>query len=253
MWERFAEQGRTQLLAGQLRGVPVLVVGVQGVDRKPVDGLRTELLVAGANLQGTVWLADKLNVRSQGDANALAAALGVPQDTPDVLRATAMSRLATVLGGAGDPAGVISALAQAGFVEYETPAAPPSSTTTAAPAGPGVIPLAGTRTVVVSGAGARLEDDTVTMPFLLQLGLQGTPVLAAEAGQDTPGGRDVFVGLVLRNQQVATRVSTVDNLESFIGQVAGVLGVAELGRTPVGHYGVGPGAQRLLPEPRPAP
>ena len=36
-WERFADQGRTQLLAGQLRDVPVLVVGVQGIDRKPVD------------------------------------------------------------------------------------------------------------------------------------------------------------------------------------------------------------------------
>jgi hypothetical protein len=253
-WERFADQARTRMLVGQLPNVPVLVVGVQGIDRKPVDALRSQLLVAGANLEGTVWLNDKLNLHSQGDTNALAAALGVPVDTADVIRATALSRLATVLGGVGDPGGVIPALSQAGFVDYEPPAPVSSSTTTAAPPpGPGLIPVAGTRTVVISGAGAHLQDDTTTMPFIMQLGLEGVPVLAAEAGQDTPGGREVFVGLVRRNQLTAARVSTVDDLESFIGQAAGVLSVAELGRAPAGHYGVGPGAQRLIPEPPPAP
>ncbi|MCU1451546.1 MAG: hypothetical protein JWP02_3716, partial [Acidimicrobiales bacterium] len=185
--------------------------------------------------------------------NALATALGMPIDTADVLRATALSRLATVLGGAGDPGGVIPALSHAGFVDYEAPGPPPSSSTSAPPPGPGVIPLPGTRTVVISGAGAHLQDDTTTMPFVVQLGVEGAPVLAAEAGEDTPGGREVFVGLVRGNELTAARVSTVDNLESFMGQAAGVLTVGELGRAPAGHYGVGPGAQRLIPEPPTAP
>src|SRR5206468_2922951 len=91
------------------------------------------------------------------------------------------------------------------------------------------IPLAGTRTVLVSGAGARLDDDTMTMPFLLQLALNGAPVVAAESGQDTAGGRGVFVGLVRRQPEMASRVSTVDNLESFIGQAA--VGTTFLGNT----------------------
>src|SRR5438046_8273431 len=45
-WERFADQGRPQLLAGELKGVPVVVVGVQGIDRKPVDDFASELSVA---------------------------------------------------------------------------------------------------------------------------------------------------------------------------------------------------------------
>ena len=113
--------------------------------------------------------------------------------------------------------------------------------------------LAGTRTVLVSGAGARLDDDTMTMPFLLQLALNGAPVVAAESGQDTAGGRGVFVGLVRRQPEMATRVSTVDNLESFIGQAAGVLAVRDAGKQPPGQYGVGPGAQRLVPEPTTVP
>jgi len=249
-WERFADQGRAELLAGQLRGVPVLLVAVDGIDRKPVEDLRTELLAAGATVEGTLWLNDKLNLRSQADANALATALALPDDTPDVVRATALSRLATVLHGAGDQAGVVPALRQAGFVDYDPPPAS-TSPTTAPPPGPGTIPLGGTRSLVVSGAGARLDDDTMTLPFVTQLALEGAPVVAAEAGRDTPGGRGVFVGLVRRRPETAARVSTVDNLESFIGQTAGVLALGDAGQGPAGHYGVGPGAQRLLPEPLP--
>src|SRR5438270_2361468 len=86
-WDRFVDQARPDLLAGQLRGVPVLLVGVDGIDRKPVADLRSQLTDAGATVEGTLWLTDKLNLHSQADANALADALGIPQDTPDVARA----------------------------------------------------------------------------------------------------------------------------------------------------------------------
>ena len=93
----------------------------------------------------------------------------------------------------------------------------------------------------------------MTMPFVTQLALGGAPVVAVEAGKDTPGGRDVFVGRILQRPETATRVATVDNLESFIGQAAGVLALRNAGNQPANHYGVGPGAQRLLPEPPPSP
>ena len=253
-WNRFADQGRADLLVGQLRGVPVLLLGIDGIDRKPVADLRSQMITAGANVEGTLWLNDKLNLRSQADANALATALGIPQDTPDVVRAMALSKLATALQGTGDPAGVIPAMLQAGFLDYEAPPAPtstPSPTTT--PLDPSAIPLAGTRAVIVSGAGARLADDTMTMPFVLQMALNGAPVVAAESGKDTPGGRDVFVGLIRRQPETAARVSTVDNLESFIGQAASVLAVRDMGKRPPGQYGVGPDAQRLVPEPTTVP
>ena len=253
-WDRFVEQARPDLLAGQLRGVPVLLVGVDGIDRKPVADLRSQLVYAGANVEGTLWLNAKFNLHNQADANTLAAAVGTPEDTPDVVRAAALSKLAGVLQGGGDPTGVIPALRQAGFVDYEAPPSPASTSLPAtAPPGPGTIPVAGTRSIIVSGAGARLDDDTMTMPFLTQLALSGAPVVAAEAGRDTPGGRGVFVGLILNRPETATRVSTVDDLESFIGQAAGVLATRDLGKQPVGHYGVGPGAQRLLPESAQAP
>lgn len=253
-WDRFVDQGRSELLAGQLKGVPVLLVGVDGINRKSVGDLRSGLEAAGANVQGTIWLNDKLNLRSQADANALAGALGLPEDTPDVIRAQALSKVAGVIQTGGDPAGVIPAMRQAGFVDYETPpAATSTSAPTSTPPGLSGIPVPGTRSIIISGAGARLDDDTMTMPFVTQLALGGAPIVAAEAGQDTAGGRGVFVGLILNRPETAARVSTVDNLESFIGQTASVLALRDLGKEAVGHYGVGPGAQRLLPETPPAP
>src|SRR2546423_12810867 len=59
-WQRFADQGRDQLLLGRLKGVPVLLVGVVGADRKPLDDLRRQLTDAQAELEGALWLTPKL-------------------------------------------------------------------------------------------------------------------------------------------------------------------------------------------------
>ena len=50
------------------------------------------------------------------------------------------------------------------------------------------------------------------------------------------------------NEQLAARVTPVDDLEWTEGSVAAVLGLSDLGRDVVGHYGFGNGAERLLPE-----
>ena len=247
-WNKFADQGRTELLSDQLQNVPVLLVGVNGIDRKSVSDLRSQLATAGANVEGTLWLTDKLNLNSQGDATALAASIAIPDATPDIARAAALSKLAEALDRGSDPTGIIAALHQGGFLDYEAPPVPASTSSSTPTFGLDTIPVRGTRAVIISGAGARLDDETMTMPFVTQLALNDTPVIAAEAGRDTPGGRDVFVGVILRHPETASRISTVDNLESFIGQAAAVLALRDIGKQPPNHYGVGPGAQRLLPE-----
>lgn len=244
-WERFADQGRDQLLQGRLKGVPVLVIGVVGVDRKPVDDLRHQLDDAQANLEGTLWLTPKLRIDNQGDADAVASTLGMPSDKPDAVRPQVVGRVAAALDGGPNGAGVLPALRQAGFLGYDTP--PQSSSTTTLDAN--LIPLPGTRLVVVSGAGAQVDDDQVTSPLVVQLAQARTLLIAAEPGQDTPGGRGVFVGALRRDNQVSARVTTIDNLESFMGQAATVLALADLDQGKVGQYGVGPGADRLLPAP----
>jgi hypothetical protein len=50
----FAVGARDQLLRGHLRNIPVMVVAVAGIDRRPVDELRQALVSAQATLQGTI-------------------------------------------------------------------------------------------------------------------------------------------------------------------------------------------------------
>lgn len=251
--QQFAETTRDQLLRGHLRNIPVMVVAVAGVDRKPVDDLRQALVGAQATVEGTVWFTSKMRLANEGDIRALAAALDLVIDRPDVMRRLALAKVAAGRdvpfpdsGGTGTQS-VLAALGGAGFVTYEGPP-PATSTSTSVPATLTSLPLAGTRYVVVSGAGAEVGDDLVGVPLVQAYSQASGRVVAVESGTDSQGGRAVFVGLI-RGDVVSSRMSTVDNLESPMGQTATVLALEDLGVPRFGHYGVGPGAQRVLPTP----
>ena len=243
----FAETTRDQLLRGHLRNVPVMVVAVSGVDRGPVDALRQALVGAQATMQGTIWFTPKMRLGNEGDVRALATALDLAVDRPDVVRRQALAKVASARETAAADASPLAALQAAGFVTYEGPPAS-TSTTVALPLSLASLPLANTRYVLVSGAGAEVSNEVLAVPLVQAFAQVSGRVVAAESGVDTPGGRAVFVGL-LRGDVVSARLSTVDNLESPMGQTAAVLAVEDLGVPRFGHYGVGPAAQRILPAP----
>ena len=238
----FADQARDRIAEGHLEGVTVLVVAATGIDPGPVDGLRQALASSEADLAGTVWFTTKLRLDSESDRQALAGVLGIRDEGPDAVRRQALGRVAAALEGGSDP-DLLSALVAGGFLAYEGPPDPATSPTSALAA----LPRGGVRVALVSGAGANVGDDQVALPFAQALGLSSARVVAAEAGQDSPGGRGVFVGLLRQDDVFGARIATVDNLESPMGQAATVLALDDLSVPRTGHYGVGPGAQRLLP------
>ena len=242
----FAVGTRDQLLRGHLRNVPVMVVAVAGIDRRPVDELRQALVAAQATLEGTIWFTAKMRLTSDGDVRALATALDLPVDRPEVVRRQALAKVASARETAAAEASPLVALQIAGFITYEAPPLA-TSTTTSTPLSLAALPLANTRYLVVSGAGAVVGDGVVAVPLVQAYAQASGRVVAAESGVDTDGGRAVFVGL-LRGDPLAARMSTVDNIESPMGQTAAVLALEDLGIPRFGHYGVGPGAQRVLPQ-----
>ena len=251
---KFQQQAEDPLLAGDLVGVPVVLVGVRGIEQGPADALRRQLANAGAQSQGTIWLTRKLRLDNAADVQSLAAAVGIAAGSAAETRSQALSVLADVIGGrAGDPS-PLAALRDAGFVEVEPPAASAATTTTTGagqPTAPGFVP--GTRVVVMSGAGAEMSDDEVAIPLVRAVAGIKPGVVAVEAGTDQPGGREVFVGPLRRDRQLTSTVSTVDDLEAFAGRAAVVVLLRQPVATPAGHYGVGPQAQRELPSPAPEP
>ena len=250
----FAITTRDQLLRGHLRNIPVMVVAVVGVDRRPVDELRQALVTAQATMEGTIWFTSKMRLTSDSDVRALAGALDLPVDRPEVVRRQALAKVAAARDTAAAEASPLAALQSAGFLTYE---GPPSTTTTSGgsaqtsasvPTNLAALPLANTRYLVVSGAGAEVGDDVVAVPLVQAYAQAHGRVVAAESGVDEPvqGGRAVFVGL-LRREAGTARLSTVDNLESPMGQTAAVLALEDLGVPRYGHYGVGRGADGVLP------
>jgi hypothetical protein len=248
----FAVTTRDQLLRGHLRNIPVMVVAVAGIDRGPVDEVREALVSAQATMEGTIWFTSKMRLVSDSDVRALAAALDLPVDRPEVVRRQALAKVAAARETAAVESSPLAALQAAGFLTYE---GPPTTTSTSgaqasptptAPSSLAALPLANTRYLVVSGAGAEVGDDVVAVPLVQAYAQASSRVVAAESGVDTQGGRAVFVGL-LRGDVASGRLSTVDNLESPMGQTAAVLALEDLGVPRFGHYGVGPGAQRILP------
>src|SRR5437879_1974837 len=171
-WNAFAEQSKGQLLIGRLRGVPILVIGVEGVDRKPVDDLRRQLVSAGALDEGVAWLTPRLNLTDSRDSNALGSAVGSSSTTPDTLRRDALNALAGFLTGkvgqagpGSSPTPLLVTLRDAGFVDYEDPATQP----------PGLdhVPLPGTSLGLVSGARAEVVGSALAAPLAAHLGTTG--------------------------------------------------------------------------------
>ena len=243
-WARFAEEADAEAVAERLRDVPVVVLGVRGVDRAPVDRLRQSLALAGARLQGTVWFTSRVGLQKEEDTVALAALVGGPR-SPDALRRALVARLVDSFTGREPPA-LLVALRATSFVEFEPPERPAADLS--------ALPLAGSLFVVVSGAGTDVPNDQLAIPLAGQLApASGSRVLAAEAVEEPPASgrpeqRAVFVGPLRQDPAVSGLLSTVDNLEDFRGRFAVVYALRDLVEGKVGHFGVGPGADRLIPQ-----
>jgi hypothetical protein len=261
--QQFQVEGRDQLVQGRLSGVPIVVVGVRGIREEPVDELEELLASSGAVTQGTVWLTERLTLDDDGERDALVQALAVvpPADDAD-FGALAVDSLAAALAPAPPPPGqpappappsppTLPALRDAGFVDYDAP--PEGSPYTGGLEG---LVLPATRVVVVSGTGAHVPHDALALALVRRIGRDRPgALLAAEVVGEAADGEETprFVPGVRGDEEARAAASTVDNLETFYGQLAVVLGLADLAQgRPVGHYGVGEGAQRLLPPP-PAP
>ncbi|HVF75474.1 MAG TPA: copper transporter [Acidimicrobiales bacterium] len=245
-WDKFADEAGDELVDGRLAGRDVLVVAVQGIDRQPVERLRQSIVAAGGRLQATVWLTSKLRLDQPGHVQTLSEVMSVSPASADLVRRNLIDRLAAEWARGGG-VGSLTELRESGFVQIETQA---GSTVPLVS-----VPLPGTRFVVVGGHKAEVPDEQLARPFAAALARQAPlRVLAAESEkpgtEEQPPERGLFVGPLRADEEANKRLSTVDNLESYRGRVAAILAIADLGpEGKVGHFGVGPRASRLVPEP----
>jgi hypothetical protein len=263
-----AAQLPEQLFANQLAGMPVLVVTTQGTDEELLADAVRAMSGAGATLAGTWVLTDRWELTEDGDVDALSNVLLLTTTDIARLRRNAAIRLSEVLTAAAvtAPEGaqvappsepeLVAQLVRTGFLEYRP---------LQGVAEPRVLlPSADTRYLVVSGRPESDEAQALAVRLLEELAADTTaPAVAAQGAVDLPDvsgkppsedeRRTTFVGRIRSGEIDRERITTVDNLDTAAGQAAVVLALRSLGVGPVGHFGVAPGATRLLPAPPPGP
>jgi hypothetical protein len=144
---------------------------------------------------------------------------------------------------------VAGALEEAGFLDYG-----------ALPEGRDrvLLPSEGLRVLAISSTDPEAGSQEMAFALIDELTAEGGfPVVAAqgaveledEDGEPRPESeqRTTFVGPLREGELTRDRVSTVDVLDSSAGLAAAVLALEDVGSQRFGHYGVGPGAARLLP------
>jgi hypothetical protein len=265
--QALGEEGPDQLLRDRVAGLPVLLVTVAGADARPVEGLARSIRSSGGEVAGVVRVEDRMLLENPDDLAELAALLGEPPtEDPQVLRDALAERLAELLVALGWPdtedvptdedalevGGTLTAatnelrdlladLDDAGFFEVD------DLTSEAL--------IAGVRVVVHSGDGATVSHDLFARPLLERVADDERPIaVAVEATFPLPEEdteeRNTFVGPLRDSNRLRRGLSTVDDVEAFDGWAATVLALAELADGRVGHYGIGDGADRLLPPPQ---
>jgi hypothetical protein len=266
------KSGVTDFLQDRLDGLPVMLVKVDGVDEDAATGLRQAIIAAGANYAGTVTVTDRLALATPADIGALQTVLGQATLDPVVLRTDLAARLATLVTSVADsrPAVRVPTGPDTGGPATTTTTLPPTGSKLASnqlrellgdlddagfvklsdtPDGADTLDLGAMRLVVMSGAGAKIDNALLVYPFLQHmLGGAEPSTLAVEATkQGSEVERGSFVSAIRNDGALNEHVSTVDDAEWFVGRAAVVMALQDLVVGRVGQYGVGAGASDLLP------
>jgi hypothetical protein len=264
--EALDQQLGERLFGGELAGTPVLVVSTRGLDGEMAQRVLGAVDQADGDVLGVWWLTDRLVLDDDDEVADLATSLDVESDDPERLHEELASQLSDVLlprteaastaggpgsgPGAGEP-DLLAELHDGGFVDYELPEDSEGDVVG--------LPASGLRIVVVSGQDIAVPETDVLLPLLTDMSADASaPVVVAaptptSSGDDDPidpGTVDGLVAAVRSDDTLKSRISTVDDLERVAGRVAVVLSVDDaVPGFEGGHYGLGDGAQRVLPPP----
>jgi hypothetical protein len=241
--DAYAEESQPFVLPGRLGGQTVLLVVTPGADAGQVDAAEAALVAAGSSLTGALTI----DPSYAEQANAQALLDLVPQLVPEGIEVPATA----------DPYEQVAALLSAVLIANSNAAAAPPGqigSVLAGLEGLGVldateITAPATMAVTVAGAPLRDEDQAralneALLPLLEQLDAAGVGSLLA--GPTESAEADGLVGEA-RSSNVKDSVSTVDNLQSSVGQTSVATGLQLDGAGTVGQYGTANGATAPVP------
>ena len=240
--DRFALAVAPTMVRDSLAGQRVLLVTTPQTPAALVDALQPLLTSAGASITGQLRLLPALSAPGSRQlvddlvAKVVPAGLTLPTGDP-VPRAGAELAAALAVPPAGKGLGpdatraIVSAFQEADLVQYVPKARGVAGATLALVLAPATLADAGQSAALLSTAAA-LDDRS-----------SGTVV--ATPGATSSSGS--LLAALRKDSGLAAGVSTVDNIDQGIGQVAAILALAEQAKGRTGQYGAGPDTNGPLP------
>jgi hypothetical protein len=250
--EEFARSSESLLIEGELAGDEIIIFQFEGTEGRLVDGVKSELTDAGAQIVSEITFTSKLALDSAPAVDELSLITGSLTGDVEQVR----DELATLLGERASAAAADSVQADSpvtssaqrfdSLIEQLETAAFVDATVTDDTR---VIP-AGAAFVVVGGSDNRPPFDVTQFgPSLGEaLAERDAPTLFVES---TTSAWEL-VRAVRRDIGARAAASTVDNGETTIGLIAMVMGLDQAEEGIVGHFGVLAGRSTIIPVPNPS-
>jgi hypothetical protein len=227
----------SKIAAGALAKTPVVLVGAPGVSKDLKDAISNEITAAGGTVSGRIQLSSAFDDPSRAnDIQSLATSgvhpigLTLPTGSAGLLAGALLGYVLLGHGSATDLTQVVAGFTTLNMLKVESAAL-----------------TAGKAIVLVSTGGLPKADEGGAMleAFGAELGIVGGPtVIAGDAQSATSNG---LVALVRADSAAQKSVSTVDNADSALGQLAVALTVADTVAGRKGSYGTSAGNHGLLP------
>ena len=258
-----------------LEETDVVLVAAGGVDGDDLRTLRDALQKAGARIVEDVRLDQSLALADANSTAHMADTLGVTSTDATELRSMVVEELATALVPlAVDDRGVLSSEASTDASPATTKAPDPVETTSTIPVARAMVELrqgldglaeAGfakienrisaptrpyVRLVFVGASGAAPAGDDLVYPLLERLARVPPFIVAVETKPvSNDVGRGEFMRGLRNDERLRGVVTTIDDGDMWAGRMAMVLALRALNDGKVGRYGVGEGADSVLPPP----
>lgn len=249
----FANKAAPWLTSAALQGRMVVIVQFEGTNGDMVGAIADSITDAGGEVVGTVVLSDRFSLTDPIERDQLALVIDSPAARPVDLRLDAGTALGTRLAAAAAEAGtsqrpqdvaqerlqdMLRQLENADFVAVDAPDEGP------------LVPSNSMFLVLGGGEDERPYDPTALATALAaELSRRGAPTLVAEPANSTWG----LVTAVRDDPEAGAQTATVDQADTIEGRVAVVLGLERAFQGTTDHYGVGPGATQVIPDPAPEP
>ena len=231
---------RDIMVQGRLAGRPVDLISFESTPASETSDVASTIAAAGARLQSSVVLSNRLGLADDASRTQVATGLGLTDTSTGALQADVVQKLADALSGRvpGLEKWVSAGLAKTTTVPNPLPLA------SVATAGSVILILA--PAAPQPGPAAPDLGRLLIVPLVRSLNLSSAVVAI---GEDGSANLPVLAPI---RADATLRVVTADGTDTPLGQAGLVLGLAQAISTGVyGNFGLGAGAGAPLPSPLP--